>query len=81
MKFLCFAGKMESGARTELPFGANSVQLDRIRVLPSREFSVCCRLQKTGWKIKGADGAAELLGIKPTTLLSRIKKMGLQKTR
>ena len=34
-------------------------------------------LQKTGWKIKGADGAAELLGIKPTILISRIKKMGL----
>jgi DNA-binding NtrC family response regulator len=34
-------------------------------------------LQKTGWKIKGADGAAELLGVKPTTLISRIKKMGL----
>ncbi|MBQ7590748.1 MAG: sigma 54-interacting transcriptional regulator [Verrucomicrobia bacterium] len=36
-------------------------------------------LQKTNWKIKGADGAAALLGIKPTTLLSRIKKMGLQR--
>jgi DNA-binding NtrC family response regulator len=34
-------------------------------------------LQKTGWKIKGADGAAELLGIKPTTMISRIKVMGL----
>jgi DNA-binding NtrC family response regulator len=29
-------------------------------------------LQKTGWKIKGVDGAAELLGLKPTTLISRI---------
>lgn len=37
-------------------------------------------LEKTGWKIKGADGAAELLGIKPTTLLSRIKKMGLRRS-
>src|SRR6267378_6334712 len=36
-------------------------------------------LQKTDWKIKGADGAAELLGVKPTTLLSRIKKMGLMR--
>jgi transcriptional regulator with GAF, ATPase, and Fis domain len=36
-------------------------------------------LEKTGWKIKGADGAAEMLGVKPTTLLSRIKKMGLQR--
>jgi hypothetical protein len=34
-------------------------------------------LQKTGWKIKGADGAAELLGLKPTTLISRIEKTGL----
>jgi transcriptional regulator with GAF, ATPase, and Fis domain len=36
-------------------------------------------LEKAGWKIKGADGAAELLGVKPTTLLSRIKKMGLKR--
>jgi DNA-binding NtrC family response regulator len=36
-------------------------------------------LQKTGWKIKGVDGAAELLGVKPTTLISRIEKMGLRR--
>jgi transcriptional regulator with GAF, ATPase, and Fis domain len=36
-------------------------------------------LQKTGWKIKGVDGAAELLGLKPTTLISRIEKMGLRR--
>jgi transcriptional regulator with GAF, ATPase, and Fis domain len=39
--------------------------------------NLCVVLNKTGWKIKGADGAAELLGVKPTTLISRIKKMGL----
>jgi DNA-binding NtrC family response regulator len=36
-------------------------------------------LQKTGWKIKGADGAAEFLGVKPSTLISRIAKMGLKR--
>jgi len=36
-------------------------------------------LEKAAWKIKGADGAAELLGVKPTTLLSRVKKMGLKR--
>jgi transcriptional regulator with GAF, ATPase, and Fis domain len=36
-------------------------------------------LQKTGWKINGPNGAAELLGVKPTTLISRIKKMGLKR--
>jgi transcriptional regulator with GAF, ATPase, and Fis domain len=34
-------------------------------------------LEMTGWKIKGPDGAAELIGLKPTTLLSRMKRMGL----
>ncbi|MDR3377763.1 MAG: sigma 54-interacting transcriptional regulator, partial [Verrucomicrobiae bacterium] len=37
-------------------------------------------LAKTNWKIKGPDGAATLLGVKPTTLLSRLKKMGLKRT-
>jgi transcriptional regulator with GAF, ATPase, and Fis domain len=36
-------------------------------------------LQKTGWKIKGPDGAAELLEVKPTTLTSRIEKLGLKR--
>jgi hydrogenase-4 transcriptional activator len=36
-------------------------------------------LNQTGWKIYGAGGAAEL-GLRPTTLLSRIKKMGIKKT-
>ena len=36
-------------------------------------------LKQTDWKIYGPDGAAELLGLKPTTLLSRIKKMGIEK--
>jgi transcriptional regulator with GAF, ATPase, and Fis domain len=36
-------------------------------------------LERTQWRIKGADGAAELLGVKPTTLVTRMKKMGLRR--
>jgi len=36
-------------------------------------------LQRANWKIKGPDGAAELMGVKPTTLLARMKKWGLKK--
>ena len=36
-------------------------------------------LRKTNWKIRGADGAAELLGVKPTTLVTRVQKWGLQR--
>jgi DNA-binding NtrC family response regulator len=38
-------------------------------------------LQKTGWKIKGVAGAAELLGVRATTLMSRIEKLGLKRPR
>ncbi len=36
-------------------------------------------LEAANWKIGGADGAAELLGVKPTTLLSRMDKWGIKK--
>ena len=36
-------------------------------------------LEAANWKIKGPDGAAELLGVKRTTLLSRMAKWGLKK--
>jgi DNA-binding NtrC family response regulator len=36
-------------------------------------------LQKARWKIKGYNGAAELLGVKATTLAARIEKMGLRR--
>ena len=36
-------------------------------------------LEAANWKISGPDGAAELLGVKPTTLLSRMDKWGLKK--
>ncbi len=36
-------------------------------------------LEAAKWKIKGPDGAAELLGVKPTTLVSRMEKWGLKK--
>ena len=36
-------------------------------------------LEKVYWKIMGSDGAAELLGVKPTTLMTRMKKMGLKR--
>jgi len=34
-------------------------------------------LERCRWRIRGSNAAAELLGVKPTTLESRIKKLGL----
>jgi transcriptional regulator with GAF, ATPase, and Fis domain len=38
-------------------------------------------LHQSGWRVRGPQGAAALLGLKPTTLESRIKKLGLQRPR
>ncbi|MFK5954490.1 MAG: sigma 54-interacting transcriptional regulator [Desulfobacterium sp.] len=36
-------------------------------------------LKKTGWRIRGEKGTAKILGIKPTTLYSRMKKLGIKR--
>ena len=42
--------------------------------------NVLAALNQTNWQVHGPGGAAELLGIRPTTLASRIKRMGLSKS-
>ena len=37
-------------------------------------------LERTGWRVSGERGAAELLGMKPTTLEARMKKLGIKRT-
>ena len=36
-------------------------------------------LEQTNWRVSGPDGAAELLGVRPTTLADRIRSFGLKK--
>ena len=37
-------------------------------------------LEKTGWRIAGQGGAAEVLGLKRTTLQSKMKKLGIKRS-
>jgi transcriptional regulator with GAF, ATPase, and Fis domain len=38
-------------------------------------------LEQTGWRIRGAGGAAQVLGLNPSTLESRMKKLDIKRTR
>ena len=38
-------------------------------------------LENTGWRIRGIGGAAERLGLRPTTLETRLAKLGLKRAR
>ena len=55
------------------------------RVRTAKEFgelerqNIIAALVSTDWKIAGANGAAQLLGMKPTTLSSRMKALGIER--
>ena len=38
-------------------------------------------LKTTGWRVSGKDGAAEILGINPKTLESRMQRLGIHRSR
>jgi len=38
-------------------------------------------LEMTGWRVSGNKGAAKILGLKPTTLEARMKKLGIERKR
>ena len=42
---------------------------------------IIAALEKTGWRIKGNNGAAELLGLKPSTLYTKMEKLGIPTNR
>ncbi|MBW2368132.1 MAG: sigma-54-dependent Fis family transcriptional regulator, partial [Deltaproteobacteria bacterium] len=51
--------------------------------LPLEEYErryILTILKKTSWRIRGKKGAAEILDLKPTTLYSRMKKLGIQRS-
>ena len=50
---------------------------EEIRIL--NQENILNALKKTCWKVFGQDGAAQLLGTPPTTLLSRMKKLKIRK--
>lgn len=74
------------GERRTLPLGAD-VPLDSVPVLTDEEMEALTRrniqaaLARTGGRIWGSEGAAALLGIPPTTLASRVQRLGIERTR
>ena len=51
-------------------------------ILPLREMErehIIKALRRCNWLVSGTGGAAELLGLKPTTLYSKIRKLGISK--
>jgi formate hydrogenlyase transcriptional activator len=58
-------------ADVKIPMDLNLEDVERRHILGV--------LQKTGWRISGQGGAAGILGLKRTTLQSRMKKLGIRR--
>ncbi len=55
-----------------------SPEADRTLEQIEREY-ILGILQKTDWRIEGPKGATRILGLKPSTLRSRMQKLGIRK--
>jgi len=53
--------------------------LTRAELIEQERANIITALEKTDYKIYGKGGAAEILGMKPTTLASRMKALGIKK--
>ncbi|QHT70618.1 AAA domain-containing protein [Rhodocytophaga rosea] len=71
----------ESDNDTPVNFQPIAVNLDEIEnaFLENQRQHILDILQETGGRIRGKSGAAQRLGLKPTTLEARMKKLGIKK--
>jgi len=70
---LAGTGAMLHSERFELPPLRSFAQIQREGILHA--------LERTGWRVSGPHGAAAALGLKPTTLESKMKKLGIRRPR
>ena len=59
-------------ASSEIYVAGNLKDLERRHILAV--------IEKVGWRIGGMGGAAEVLGLKRTTLVSKMKKLGIKRS-
>jgi formate hydrogenlyase transcriptional activator len=68
------------GSKRVTPAGVPETPCDGFTTLEELERQYISQvLQSTGWRISGPKGAAKILGLNPSTLQSRVKKLGIKK--
>lgn len=73
----------ESTATMDATANANTTTVRRVltdkQMREMQKQNTIAALKQSDWRVSGADGAAQLLGVKPTTLADRIKSFGIRK--
>ena len=63
----------------EMPQSDNSVHPQSLELEDVERHHITEVLTMTGWKVRGQNGAAELLHLKPSTLESKMQKLGIKR--
>jgi formate hydrogenlyase transcriptional activator len=71
-------GDWMASARTDGPRPA-AADLSHLRLEEMERAHILNALERTGWRVSGPRGAAALLGLRPTTLESRMKRLELRR--
>jgi PAS domain S-box-containing protein len=80
---LAMANILEDSGRPSAPAGAEPAQavLTEAQLRELEKENMLNALRMTDWRVSGAGGAAEMLGLKPTTFTDRMKKHALTRPR
>ncbi len=63
----------------QVPQAVDNLSVSTLKGMEQRH--IVAVLEKTNWRVKGPGGAAELLGMKPTTLYATMQRLGIQSWR
>jgi transcriptional regulator with GAF, ATPase, and Fis domain len=69
----------DSKLRVQIPNGTNGKSVHSFALEDVERKHFLSVLDMTGWRVRGKNGAAEMLGLKPTTLSSRMTKLGIKR--
>ncbi len=70
---------LQTGSRQKGPEPARDDVLTEKELKALQKKNILAALKQANWRVSGKGGAAELLGIRPTTLNDRIKTFGIKK--
>jgi len=65
--------------QVEIPQVTGSLNADNASLQEVERNHILAVLEMTGWRIRGKNGAAEILDLKPTTLEARMRKLDIQR--
>ena len=73
------SGETNGPHRPSISVGQEPGSTDALSLEEAERQHIVGVLRGTGWRVKGKKGAAEILDVKPTTLNSKMKKLGIKR--